>query len=119
MANIKDTLNAVLQIDGSVATALVDWKSGMTLGTAGTSQTIELAAAGNTNVVRAKLNVMQDLKIKGGIEDILITLAEEYHLIRMIENKPQFFLYVVLIRDKANLGLARYRLSELTAQLEI
>jgi hypothetical protein len=52
MANIKQSLDAVMQLDGAIAAAVVDWKSGMTLGTAGSGMNIDVAAAGNTNVVR-------------------------------------------------------------------
>ena len=72
MSNIQETLAQVVAIDGATAAALVDWKSGMTLGTAGTNPNIERAAAGNTNVVRAKLEVIRDLKLKESIEDILL-----------------------------------------------
>jgi hypothetical protein len=117
MANINETLASIMQFDGAIATALVDWKSGMTLGTAGSGMDIELAAAGNTNVVRAKMSVMRDLKIKGGIEDILITLADQYHLIRIHESNPSLFVYLALDRQKANLGLARHKLAQLDHEL--
>ncbi len=119
MSNIQQTLNEVMTMDGALAAALVDWQSGMTLGTAGSGLNIELAAAGNTNVVRAKLAVMKDLKLKGGIEDILITLEEQYHLIRLFKADPHLFLYVALDRNKANLGLARHRLAALEGELNV
>jgi hypothetical protein len=121
MANIKDTLAEIMKFDGALGTALVDWKSGMTLGTAGggRSLNVELAAAGNTNVVRAKLGVMKDLKLKGAIEDILISLTEQYHLIRLLESNPDLFIYVALDRSQANLGLSRHKLAELEKSLEV
>lgn len=120
MANLNQTLEAVMKIDGAVAAALVDWESGLTLGTAGGGNfNIELAAAGNTNVVSSKLSVMKDLKLKGTIEDILITLSEQYHMIRLLGEHPNLFLYVALDRAKANLGLARHRLSALEKELSI
>jgi hypothetical protein len=119
MATIKETLDAIMAFDGAIATALVDWSSGITLGTAGTGMEIELAAAGNANVVRAKMSVMKDLKIKGGIEDILITLTDQYHLIRMLHGQPNIFVYVALSRAQANLGLARHKLSALEHDLEL
>jgi hypothetical protein len=119
MANLKQTLEAVMQIDGAIAAALVDWESGLTLGTMGTGMNIDLAAAGNTNVVRSKLSVMRDLKLKGSIEDILITLTEQYHLIRLLDEHPNLFLYVALSRTNSNLGLARHRLQALEKELEI
>jgi hypothetical protein len=121
MANLNETLATVMQIDGAIAAALVDWQSGLTLGTAGGggSFNIELAAAGNTNVVKSKLSVMKDLKLKGTVEDVLITLSEQYHLIRMLENHPNLFLYVALNRSQANLGLARHRLQSLEHELSV
>ncbi|MCB0170036.1 MAG: hypothetical protein H6631_18985 [Anaerolineaceae bacterium] len=121
MANIQDTLDGIMEIDGAIAAAVVDWNSGMTLGTAGGGKylDIELAAAGNTNVVRAKLDVMKSLNLKGSIEDILITLTEQYHLIRLLGSNPNLFIYVALHRSQANLGLARYTLTQLERELEV
>ncbi len=119
MSNIQQTLNEIMTLDGALATALVDWKSGMTLGTAGTGLNAELAAAGNTNVLRAKLAVMKDLSLRGTIEDILITLTDQYHLIRLSKKDPQLFLYVALDKNKGNLGLARHRLAALEDDLEL
>lgn len=119
MANINETLSQIMNFDGAVATALVDYKSGMTLGTAGSGINIEMAAAGNTQVVRAKMAVMKDLGIKGGIEDILITLDSQYHLIRFLESNANLFVYVALHREKANLGLARMKLAELEHNLVV
>lgn len=119
MSNISESLKEIMTIDGALACALVNVKSGMTLGTAGTGINIELAAAGNTNVVRAKMAVMKDLKIKGTIEDILITLTDQIHLIRLSETDHDIFIYVALDRAKANLGLARHKLSGIEKDLEM
>lgn len=119
MTAITEMLDSVMRMDGAIATAVVDWQSGLTLGTAGTGMNIELAAAGNTNVVRAKLNIMKDLKIKGGIEDIQITLTDQYHLICLVHNNPNLFVYVALDRQKANLGLARHQLLALENDLVV
>ena len=119
MANLNQTLEGIMQIDGAIAAAVVDWQSGLTLGTIGSGINIDLAAAGNTNVVRSKMSVMKDLKLKGGIEDILITLSEQYHLIRMLESNPNLFIYVALSRSNSNLGLARHRLAALEKDLNL
>ncbi|MEM8862434.1 MAG: roadblock/LC7 domain-containing protein, partial [Chloroflexota bacterium] len=99
--------------------ALVDWESGLTLGTIGGGMDIDLAAAGNTNVVRAKFGVMRDLGIDGGIEDILITLTDQYHMIRLMDSNPNLFIYLALDRSSANLGMARHQLSKLEKELSI
>jgi hypothetical protein len=87
--------------------ALVDANSGMMLGSAGAGLDLELAAAGNTEVVRAKLKTMQVLGLNDTIEDILITLGKQYHIIRPLQAKAGIFLYVVLDKAKANLAMAR------------
>lgn len=119
MANVKETLNAATSsIDGAMAAALVDYESGMALGLAGSGLDLELAAAGNTEVVRAKMRTMDMLGIKGEIEDILITLQSQYHIIYIVPDRT-LFLYLVLAKDKANLAMARYKLKSLVAALNI
>lgn len=107
MATLNDSLNDLLRIDGAMCTALVDSNSGMMLGSAGTGVDLELAAAGNTEVVRAKLKTMQSLKLNDRIEDILITLGKHYHILRPVVAKPGLFIYLVLDKVKSNLALAR------------
>ena len=102
MANTETTLKECLaSIEGATGVALVDYTSGMALGTLGGSKSFDLnvAAAGNTDVVRAKMRTMEHLGLKGGIEDILITLSDQYHLIRLIAGRGGngLFLYLSLI----------------------
>ena len=107
MATVADSLKQLLRTDGAMCAALVDANSGMMLGSAGTGLDLELAAAGNTEVVRAKLKTMQILGLSDTIEDILITLGKQYHIIRPLQAKAGIFLYVVLDKAKANLAMAR------------
>lgn len=121
MANIKESLDEVMKLDGAIAAALVDWESGLTLGTIGGGPgfDIELAASGNTSVVKAKMGVMRALGIQGGIEDFLITLGTQYHLIRPLTKNPSLFLYVAIDKEKGNLGLARHRVRALEEGLTL
>lgn len=107
MSNLTDSLNKLLEVDGALCAALVDANSGMLLGKVGTGMDLDLAAAGNTEVVRAKLKTMKSLNLNDSIEDILITLGKQYHIIRPVASKAGLFLYLVLDKGRANLALAR------------
>ena len=107
MATVNESLRDLLRVDGALCTALVDSNSGMMLGSAGAGMDLELAAAGNTEVVRSKLKTMKTLGLSDTIEDILITLGKQYHIIRPVQAKSGIFIYLVLDRLKANLAMAR------------
>jgi len=115
MATVNDALKEILRIDGALCAALVDSNSGMMLGSVGSGVDLELAAAGNTEVMRAKLKTMKSLALDDRIEDILITLGKQYHILRPLQSKAGIFIYVVLDRAKANLALARRVLQDAEA----
>lgn len=122
MAGIQESLDRALKINGALGVALVDFKTGMCLGTAGGEQTgfdLELAAASNTEVVRAKKQTRDKLGLDMLIEDILITLEGQYHLIRMFHENINIFLYLVLDRERANLAMARMELEKIDEILEV
>jgi hypothetical protein len=116
-------LKDAMQIDGAIGAALVDHSSGMALGTVGGGRELDLtvAAAGNTDVVRAKLRAMEMLNLTEKIEDILITLDTQYHLIRPLTGRSGkgLFLYLALRRDRANLAMARHRLRTIEQNLDV
>ncbi|MDX3851420.1 hypothetical protein [Streptomyces sp. AK02-01A] len=114
---------ATTLIEGALGAALVDYSSGMALGTVGGGKDLDLAvaAAGNTDVVRAKVRTMELLGIKDEIEDILITLGGQYHLIRLLKGRGNagLFLYLALDKSRANLAMARHQLRKIEAGLEV
>jgi hypothetical protein len=122
--NIEAALKEAMNIDGAVGASLVDWESGMSLGAVGGGKYLDLdvAAAGNTEVIRAKMRTMEALRLDDTIEDILITLAKQYHLIRLLKSSRSdqgLFLYLVLDRSKANLALARHQLKRIESDISI
>ncbi|WP_262698171.1 MULTISPECIES: hypothetical protein [Streptomyces] len=124
MANTQTALKeAMTSIEGSLGAALVDYSSGMALGTVGGGKELDLtvAAAGNTDVVRAKVRTMEQLGLQDTIEDILITLGNQYHLIRLLKGRDSqgLFLYLALDRNRANLAMARHQLRKIETELEV
>jgi len=118
MADIKTSMLQALKIDGCIGAALVDFESGMCLGVAGSPGfDLEMAAAGNTEVVRAKKKIRDKLGLRDRIEDILITLTGQYHLIRMVGST--MFIYIVLDRTKSNLAMARKELEQIEKNVDI
>lgn len=119
--NIDATLKALSKIGGFIGAAIVDAESGMTLGTIGGNPNfdVEVAAAANRDVVAAKLAAAAAIGLDDAIEDILITLSTQYHLIRPMANHPSIFIYIALERASANLALARRSVMEIEKTLSL
>ena len=122
MPEMDVALKDAMQIDGAIGAALVDYTSGMALGITGGNKDLDLnvAAAGNTDVVRAKIRAMELLNIKEKIEDILVTMDGQYHLIRPLTGRSGkgLFLYLVLNKARANLAMARHQLRRIEQNLD-
>lgn len=121
MASIDDSLKEMQKITGFIAAAVGHADSGMAMGTAGggSSFNIDVAVATNTEVVKAKLKAMQALKLGGSIEDMLITLDKQYHIIRPLAANPSVFIYLAIDRETANLAIARFKIAEIEKKIEI
>ncbi len=112
MSTVQDTLKDLMTVEGAMCASVVDSTSGMILGQAGTGVDMEVAAAGNTEVVRAKLKTMKALGLNDTIEDILITLGNHYHIIRPSSSNEGVFLYFVLDKARSNLAMARRKTAD-------
>lgn len=122
VSSVQESLAKVMDaVDGAIGVALVDFDGGLTLGTAGGGDGLDLdiAGAGNLEVVRSMMRVMDQLGLDDQIEDILITLGEQYHLIRPLEKQSSMFLYLAIDRSMGNLGLARHRLRATEGELAL
>jgi hypothetical protein len=122
MANdVNATLEHLSDIDGFIAAALVDSDSGTSLGTngGGNDFDVDVAAAVNTDVVQAMMEAVRKLELEDAIEDILITLDGQYHLIRPIDDRPSIFFSLALDRDKSNLAMARTSVADAGDDLEL
>lgn len=119
MSTPKEMLAELMQLEGAMCAALVDYNSGMLLESVGTGVDLEVAAAGNTEVVRAKMKVMKSLGLNDSIEDILISLGKQYHIIRPVEKHDGLFIYYVLDRSRANLAMGRRKVLEVEGKAQI
>ncbi len=124
-AQLKESIMAVnikalTEIGGFIGGCLVDSETGLMMASeGGGSLDLEAAGAANTEVVKAKLAAMKMLDLKDHIDDILITLGKQFHLIRPLEKNPTVFLYVALDRKAANLGMARVQVKNVEQTLSI
>lgn len=119
MANLNESLTQLLTADGAMVAAVVDSNSGMVLGHVGSGVDMDLAAAGNTEVVRAKLKTMRSLNLNDEIDDILITLGKQYHIIRPMAKHDGLFIYFVLDKARSNLALARRTVQDVEKKITL
>ena len=112
MANEKTLLDFFSKIEGDVngviATAAVDLESGMTLAAKTNRPEFDLAAASayNSELVKQKLKIMKTLNLKCTLEDMLITLSDQFHLIKFLPGGSSF-LYLAAERGGTNLAILR------------
>ncbi|UOQ53715.1 hypothetical protein [Hymenobacter cellulosivorans] len=110
----------VQALPGLLAAAVVQTESGVTLAQHSTTDQLNpaTAAAYNAEVVRQKQKAMSALQLTGEtIDDILISLSTQLHLIKLSADGSQF-IYLVANAQDTNLGLAREALRHSMEELE-
>lgn len=95
------------EIPGFMAASLVDIESGMTLGLKSLRSDFDLAAASayNSEMVKQKMKIMRALNLKTTFDDMIITLGDQIHIIKMIT--PSTFIYLAADRASCNLAIVR------------
>lgn len=119
MKNLKDHLHDLLAVDGALSAALIDANSGMLLGAAGSAVDLEVAAAGNTEVLRATVKTVDALRLGEGVEDIVVSLGHQLHLLHPLVHKPGLFLFCVLDKGRANLAQVQRRLHDVAPMVTV
>lgn len=106
------------EIPGFMAASLVDLDSGMTLGLKSLRPEFDLAAASayNSEMVKQKLKIMRSLNLKTHLEDMLLTLGDQIHLIKMIGTS--MFIYLAADRANSNLAIVRTAVNKNAAALQ-
>jgi hypothetical protein len=96
----------------------VDGESGLVLVSGGASQIdIEAAAVQVAQVARCIASVMATLAPEDRIEDVVLTLGQQVHMLRPLEQAPSVFVYVVLKREAAKIGVLRRQMKAIVADL--
>jgi hypothetical protein len=121
--NMEASLKEAMSIEGAIGVALIDYNSGMPLGTLNSAKDLdlEIIAAGTTDFVRAKMRTLELMRLDEPIEDILVTLVSQYHVIRPVTSRTGkgLFLYLMLDKSRGNLALARHKLGRIEKDLEV
>jgi hypothetical protein len=113
-------ISGVADIGGFIGACLVDSETGLMMASeGGEGFDLEAAGAANTDVVKAKLAAIKMLGLDDHIDDILITLGKQFHLIRPLADTPTVFLYVALDKKAANLGMARVQVKKVEQTLSL
>jgi hypothetical protein len=120
---ISSRLAECMSIEGAIAVALVDCASGMAIATDGepSSFDLTLAAAGSAAMLTTLESSTRESGLDDEVEDILITLKSQFHLIRPLTDATGkgLAVYLILSRAKGNLGIARYKLTRIEKELKV
>jgi hypothetical protein len=94
-------------LPGFIGASLVDLESGMTLGLKLSRADFDLNAASayNSEMVKQNLKIMKALNLKTPFEDLIMTLGDQIHMIKLVN--PQTFVYLAAERGQSNLALVR------------
>src|SRR5262245_35152908 len=110
---IVDTFEKIAaEMPGFMAASLVDTESGMTLGFKSFRPDFDIAAASayNSEMVKQKQKIMRALNLKTQLEDMLLTLGDQIHVIKLIGQTT--FIYLAVDRAQSNLAIVRNVLSK-------
>ncbi|MEV0091317.1 hypothetical protein [Streptomyces sp. NPDC050738] len=124
MEQVQQVLTEVMRIRGALGAVVVDYLSRVTLGVQGNGTELDLHKVGevDTDVIRAKFHALSVLGYPpGDLQDILVTLTDEYHLIHPLSQRKLqgVFIYLVLDRNSAALAVARARLREIEEAFDL
>ncbi|WP_405872085.1 MULTISPECIES: hypothetical protein [unclassified Streptomyces] len=135
MPGIDECLLEAMRLPGARGAALIDWTSGLALGTVGESpggdqETAAVEAAEIARLAAEQHAFAPDDAIEGGaagaaadadppVEDLIVSNRDSYHVLRFVGASfdGSVFLHLWLARAEGNLALARIRLGEMAERL--
>ncbi|GGV63869.1 hypothetical protein [Streptomyces griseoloalbus] len=131
MPGIDESLLEAMRLPGARGALVADWISGLALGAVGETPggDAEAAAAETAELARLAMESGTLAPADGGgagsgkeqppVQDLILTTADAYHLLRFVVTAfdSTVFLYLWLDRADGNLALARIRLAEMADRL--
>ena len=104
-------------VPGFIAASLVDLESGMTLAVKTARDDFDLTAASafNSEIVKQKFKTIRALGLKSVLEEILLTLSDQLHMIRLVGSAS--FVYLAADRSSSNLAIIRSAVAKHTGGL--
>ena len=111
MATEKDLMDAIARIEsdvtGFIAASFVDLESGMTLAAKSNRSDFDLsvASAYNSEMVKQKLKIIKALGLRTNLEDMLLTLGDQIHVVKLVGQGT--FIYLAVDRAQCNLAIVR------------
>lgn len=95
------------EVPGFIGASLVDLDSGMTLAVRSTRPEFDLAVASayNSELVKQKLKIMKALNLKTTLEDMILTLGDQIHFIKVVS--PTVFIYLAADKQGSNIAIVR------------
>ncbi len=110
--SLDTVLEKLLSFDGAMCVAVVDSETGMILGQAGSGVDMDLAAAGASVILRARLGSIKALGGDEQIDDVLISLTSQVQIIHPLPRNPSIFTYLIGDKSKSSLAMARFKAAE-------
>ncbi|MEB8340944.1 hypothetical protein [Streptomyces endophyticus] len=134
MPGIDECLLEVMRLPGARGASVVDWTSGLALGTVGASRNgdHEADAAESAELARLAAEHNTFAPADGSdwsqgsvsdkappVEDVIVTNRDSYHLLRFVRTTfdSSVFVHLWLGRDEGNLALARLRLADMADRM--
>jgi hypothetical protein len=123
---IDECLLEAMRLPGARGAALVDWTSGLALGTVGEAPggdhettAAEAAELARMAAEHGAFTLGETTDGRPAVEDVIVCNHENYHLLRFVDTSfdSSVFLHLWLGREEGNLALARIRLGEMAARL--
>lgn len=127
MANLTGSLKQILEIPGSIGSALVDVETGLSVAQIG-DRTLDLSNKGEgyAKYMRMEEEFVSEISSSETIEEIIFTLRSQYHIlypvkIRILKvRKPEnLFFLVALSKTETNLAQVRAKIRQIVSEFAI